>query len=93
MYMQWFESVDLDNDGELDVRELQTALATGNLHFGLAVVAHMIRYGGSCTCTASDDCCSVLVPFATWLQNISNLAVCVQISEAYVVSLHSVSVT
>ena len=41
--MQWYENIDLNKDGELDAVELQTALATCNLHFSLAVVAHMIR--------------------------------------------------
>ena len=42
-YLQWFKSIDSNNDGQLDARELQKALATGNLHFSLATVAHMIR--------------------------------------------------
>ena len=41
--MQWFESVDLDKNGQLDTAELQTALASSNLHLSEAVVAHMIR--------------------------------------------------
>lgn len=41
--MQWFENIDINKDGELDAVELQRALATCNLHFSLAVVAHMIR--------------------------------------------------
>ncbi len=41
--MQWYENIDLNKDGELDAVELQRALATCNLHFSLAVVAHMIR--------------------------------------------------
>jgi Ca2+-binding EF-hand superfamily protein len=45
--MQWFNAIDVDRDGELDAGELQRALALGNLHFSLAVVAHMIRCGNS----------------------------------------------
>ncbi|DBA93267.1 hypothetical protein WJX79_000408 [Trebouxia sp. C0005] len=41
--LQWYENIDLNKDGELDAGELQRALATCNLHFSLAVVAHMIR--------------------------------------------------
>lgn len=40
---QWFNAIDVDHSGELDAGELQRALALGNLHFSLAVVAHMIR--------------------------------------------------
>ena len=47
--MQWFESVDLDKNGQLDSAELQTALASSNLHLSEAVVAHMIR------CTAISE--------------------------------------
>ena len=42
--MQWFQSIDTDNDGEIDATDLQKALATGNLHFSLATTAHMIRH-------------------------------------------------
>ncbi|KAL3150754.1 hypothetical protein ABBQ32_000531 [Trebouxia sp. C0010 RCD-2024] len=41
--MQWFDSLDLDNDGRLNATELQRALAVGNLHFSLVTIAHMIR--------------------------------------------------
>lgn len=41
--LQWFDSLDLDNDGMLNATELQRALAVGNLHFSLVTVAHMIR--------------------------------------------------
>ena len=43
MSTQWFESVDLDKNGQLDSEELQTALASSNLLLSEAVVAHMIR--------------------------------------------------
>jgi Ca2+-binding EF-hand superfamily protein len=42
--VQWFSSVDSDRSGQIDVKELQRALAMGGLNFSLAVVAHMIRY-------------------------------------------------
>lgn len=41
--LQWFDSIDLNRDGLLDVSELQKALAIGNLQFSLVTVAHMIR--------------------------------------------------
>lgn len=41
---QWFGSVDTDRSGQIDVKELQRALAMGGLNFSLAVVAHMIRW-------------------------------------------------
>ena len=41
--LQWFNSIDSNKDGQLDAQELQRALATGNLHFSLTTVAHMIR--------------------------------------------------
>ncbi len=41
--LQWFESIDLDKNGQLDAVELQKALGTGNLHFSLRTIAHMIR--------------------------------------------------
>lgn len=40
---QWFKAIDRDNNGQLDVFELQRALALGNLHFSLQLVAHLIR--------------------------------------------------
>lgn len=40
---QWFTAIDRDNNGRLDVWELQRALALGNLHFSLQLVAHLIR--------------------------------------------------
>lgn len=40
---QWFKAIDRDGNGELDVWELQRALALGNLHFSLQIVAHLIR--------------------------------------------------
>jgi len=43
MLRQWFGSVDTDRSGQIDVKELQRALAMGGLNFSLAVVAHMIR--------------------------------------------------
>lgn len=47
---QWFNAIDVDHSGELDPGELQQALALGNLHFSLAVVAHMIRLELKVTC-------------------------------------------
>ena len=41
--MQWFQAVDQDKSSEIDALELQKALALGNLHFSLAVCAHIIR--------------------------------------------------
>ncbi len=32
----WFQSIDTDRSGQLDVQELQRALAMGNLKFGLS---------------------------------------------------------
>ena len=43
--MQWFQAVDQDKSNAIDALELQKALALGNLHFSLAVCAHIIRYG------------------------------------------------
>jgi len=40
---QWFDAIDVDRSGQLDVKELQRALALGNLNFGLTDVDHMIR--------------------------------------------------
>jgi len=37
--------VDADHSGEIDVHELQRALALGDLNFSLSIVAHMIRWG------------------------------------------------
>lgn len=42
--LQWFDSIDVSRDGSLDGKELQRALALGNLHFSLQTVAHMIRF-------------------------------------------------
>lgn len=41
---QWFQQIDRDHNGSLDVFELQRALALGNLNFSLKTVAHMIRW-------------------------------------------------
>lgn len=41
--VQWFRTVDKSGDGNIDVKELQQALALGNLHFSLQAVAMMIR--------------------------------------------------
>ncbi|CAK0780096.1 hypothetical protein CVIRNUC_004935 [Coccomyxa viridis] len=41
---QWFQAVDQDGSNAIDAAELQKALALGNLHFSLAVCAHMIRF-------------------------------------------------
>jgi hypothetical protein len=35
---QWFNSIDVDGSGHLDARELQRALALGNLNFDLTDV-------------------------------------------------------
>jgi len=35
---QWFSSIDVDRSGQLDARELQRALALGNLNFSLTDV-------------------------------------------------------
>lgn len=40
---QWFKAIDRDGNGQLDVFELQRALALGNLHFSMQIVAHLIR--------------------------------------------------
>lgn len=41
--VQFFDVVDADHSGEIDVHELQRALALGDLNFSLSIVAHMIR--------------------------------------------------
>ena len=40
---QWFESIDTNNNGQLDVRELQKALSMGNMTFSLATVSQIMR--------------------------------------------------
>lgn len=40
---RWFDTIDRNRSGTLDAKELQAALAMGNLHFSLKAVAHMIR--------------------------------------------------
>ncbi|KAK9825630.1 hypothetical protein WJX81_001097 [Elliptochloris bilobata] len=40
---RFFDVVDADHSGEIDVHELQRALALGDLNFSLSIVAHMIR--------------------------------------------------
>ena len=35
--VQWFNVIDVDRNGQLDAKELQRALAIGNLHFSLKV--------------------------------------------------------
>ncbi|KIZ06329.1 Peflin [Monoraphidium neglectum] len=40
---QWFNSIDVDGSGHLDARELQRALALGNLNFDLTDVDGMVR--------------------------------------------------
>jgi len=37
-HLQWFESIDTDRSGHLDAKELQRALALGNLNFTLTDV-------------------------------------------------------
>lgn len=39
----WFDAIDVDRSGRLDARELQRALAMGNLNFGLNDVDQMVR--------------------------------------------------
>ncbi|EFJ38843.1 hypothetical protein SELMODRAFT_403081 [Selaginella moellendorffii] len=39
----WFQSVDVDQSGSINVTELQEALAAGNLRFSQSMVAQMIR--------------------------------------------------
>ncbi|KAG1662375.1 hypothetical protein FOA52_006637 [Chlamydomonas sp. UWO 241] len=39
----WFRSIDTDGSGFLDARELQQALAKGNLHYGLTDTDTMVR--------------------------------------------------
>jgi len=43
VFTQWFQAVDQDGSNAIDAKELQQALALGNLHFSLAVCAHIIR--------------------------------------------------
>ena len=40
---QWFRAVDTDGSGEIDVKELQRALALGKMHFSLAVCRQIIK--------------------------------------------------
>jgi hypothetical protein len=42
----WFDAIDVDHSGRLDSKELQRALAMGNLHYGLndVVSTHNIVY-------------------------------------------------
>lgn len=40
---QWFKSIDVNGNGQLDCNELQRALALGNLNFGLSDIDSMIR--------------------------------------------------
>eukprot|EP00879_Flechtneria_rotunda_P033938 GHRR01037853.1.p1 GENE.GHRR01037853.1~~GHRR01037853.1.p1 ORF type:complete len:129 (-),score=20.24 GHRR01037853.1:216-602(-) len=39
----WFDAIDTDRSGRLDAKELQRALALGNLNFGLNDVDQMVR--------------------------------------------------
>ncbi|WIA18681.1 hypothetical protein OEZ86_005149 [Tetradesmus obliquus] len=39
----WFDAIDVDHSGRLDSKELQRALAMGNLHYGLNDVDQMVR--------------------------------------------------
>lgn len=41
--VQWFQTVDTDRSGHVSAKELQRALAMGQLHFSLALCARMIR--------------------------------------------------
>ena len=47
--VQWFDTVDVSRDGNIDVKELQRALQLGNLNFSLQAVAQMIRYAAALT--------------------------------------------
>lgn len=40
---EWFRRVDRDRSGKIDVKELQSALALGNLNFSLQTVAQMMK--------------------------------------------------
>ena len=40
---QWFDSIDTNHNGQLDVRELQKALSMGNMTFSLATVSQIMR--------------------------------------------------
>jgi Ca2+-binding EF-hand superfamily protein len=40
---KWFASIDTDKSGQLNAKELQKALALGNLNFSLTDVDHMVR--------------------------------------------------
>ncbi|KAI8467604.1 MAG: hypothetical protein J3K34DRAFT_429949 [Monoraphidium minutum] len=40
---QWFTAIDTDRSGHLDAKELQRALAMGNLNFDLSDVDQMVR--------------------------------------------------
>lgn len=42
--LQWFNAVDRDGSGQISAKELQRALALGNLRFSLSVTAQMIRW-------------------------------------------------
>lgn len=39
----WFDAIDVDRSGRLDAKELQRALAMGNLNFGHNDVDQMVR--------------------------------------------------
>lgn len=41
--MQWFDAIDKDRSGHLDVHELQAALALGSLNFSLKTTQAIIR--------------------------------------------------
>eukprot|EP00882_Tetradesmus_deserticola_P001849 GHRQ01001983.1.p2 GENE.GHRQ01001983.1~~GHRQ01001983.1.p2 ORF type:complete len:170 (+),score=46.16 GHRQ01001983.1:152-661(+) len=55
----WFDAIDIDHSGRLDSKELQRALAMGNLHYGLNDVDQMVRafdVGRSRSLDFSDFC-------------------------------------
>jgi hypothetical protein len=52
--MQWFRTVDESGDGKIDVKELQRALAMGNLNFSLQACAQFIRCACAVLCEHAD---------------------------------------
>jgi Ca2+-binding EF-hand superfamily protein len=50
----WFDAIDVDHSGRLDSKELQRALAMGNLHYGLNDVVSDQLFLIRSSCTAAD---------------------------------------
>ncbi|KAJ7558073.1 hypothetical protein O6H91_04G024000 [Diphasiastrum complanatum] len=66
----WFQSVDTDQSGSINVAELQQALAAGNLQFPATVIAQMIRmYDKDQSGTMSFEEFVSLHKFLTLVQN------------------------